>query len=637
MGINAVTFHSLAQNSLADNVVPGMSMGRWGMMLGRQQTWWPMAKDYMTYLSRCQYLLRQGHFVADLLYVTDENLPKPDINIVQESGQACPDGYRYDVVSPDFFIQHAVVKDKQLHFPSGASYPVVVLPKTQRVSVEFMRKIEALAQKGVVMLASDYIETPGLKGYPQSNVVVQKINNELKKASKSEKLPNYHPGATLPDVLTACKIEQDFTYQNLPADVKLNFIHQRLPNADIYFVANSAPKRIRSLCSFRAAEGVPMVWDPVTGKINTIYVYDRNGGRTNIALCLDKWQSVFVIFDRTGKKQMPHFKTLRSDHKPQGAEKPKLEIIKAVAGWIYKAAPEVNSDITEKLCGLVKDNQLHFNNDDTRMAIHYKLNDEWCCSMEHTIDVQGGDPAASPMHAAIENGLNGFVLKTDDPGNYYIEQTNGKEQKITIEPYRNQLVVASPWKLTFQKNRGVDKPIMLDKLMNLSEHEDFNIRHFSGIITYETTIAVPQEFIDSSADIIMEFERISNMAQVFVNGTDCGTLWAQPYTVNVSKALKSGGNNLVIKVANSWSNRLIGDEYYPTEFKQNSEGAMTEPIPDWAYTGDLTQRPTKERIAFTTNRFYTKDDPLPPSGIEGEVLLKKGSRELNLTKNDVKL
>jgi hypothetical protein len=91
----------------------------------------------------------------------------------------------------------------------------------------------------------------------------------------------------------------------------------------------------------------------------------------------------------------------------------------------------------------------------------------------------------------------------------------------------------------------------------------------------------------------------------------------------IGKALKPGSNKLLITVANSWSNRLIGDEHYPIEFRQNTEGAMTEPIGDWAYSGDLTQRPTKERIAFTTNRFYTRDDPLPPSGIEGNVVLKK--------------
>jgi hypothetical protein len=73
---------------------------------------------------------------------------------------------------------------------------------------------------------------------------------------------------------------------------------------------------------------------------------------------------------------------------------------------------------------------------------------------------------------------------------------------------------------------------------------------------------------------------------------------------------------------------LIGDEHFPREVKQDPEGALGAPIPDWALEGRIEDRTEKRRIAFTTNRFYTKDDPLPPSGLIGEVVLKKWIRVL---------
>ena len=40
---------------------PGMTMGPYGVHWDRGQTWWPMAAAYHRYVTRCQFLLRQGH------------------------------------------------------------------------------------------------------------------------------------------------------------------------------------------------------------------------------------------------------------------------------------------------------------------------------------------------------------------------------------------------------------------------------------------------------------------------------------------------------------------------------------------------------------------------------------------------
>src|SRR6058998_3190443 len=53
-----------------------MSMGPWGLHYERPQTWWDQAKPWHQYLSRCQYLLQQGLFVADICYVAPEQSPQ---------------------------------------------------------------------------------------------------------------------------------------------------------------------------------------------------------------------------------------------------------------------------------------------------------------------------------------------------------------------------------------------------------------------------------------------------------------------------------------------------------------------------------------------------------------------------------
>ena len=75
-GINRFVFHRYALQPWDDQRVPGMTMGPWGQHYERTQTWWEWTPAWHTYLARCQYLLRQGLFVADVCYVQPEAPPQ---------------------------------------------------------------------------------------------------------------------------------------------------------------------------------------------------------------------------------------------------------------------------------------------------------------------------------------------------------------------------------------------------------------------------------------------------------------------------------------------------------------------------------------------------------------------------------
>ena len=92
---------------------------------------------------------------------------------------------------------------------------------------------------------------------------------------------------------------------------------------------------------------------------------------------------------------------------------------------------------------------------------------------------------------------------------------------------------------------------------------------------------------------MLRFERIENIATVYVNGIDCGTIWTKPYQLNIIKVLKEGENEIKVVVSNTWHNRLIGDNLLS---------------PD-------------KRITWTTAPFRLKDKPLTPAGIIGNVYI----------------
>ena len=67
-GVNRFVFHRYAHQPWLDRW-PGMTMGPYGIHYERTQTWWEQSKAWLQYLSRCQAVLQQGLFVADICYL----------------------------------------------------------------------------------------------------------------------------------------------------------------------------------------------------------------------------------------------------------------------------------------------------------------------------------------------------------------------------------------------------------------------------------------------------------------------------------------------------------------------------------------------------------------------------------------
>ena len=61
----------------------------------------------------------------------------------------------------------------------------------------------------------------------------------------------------------------------------------------------------------------------------------------------------------------------------------------------------------------------------------------------------------------------------------------------------------------------------------------------------------------------LDLGEVHNVAQVLLNGQEIGTVWQPGTLLDVGKLLRPGENLVEIVVANSWRNRLIGDQQLP--------------------------------------------------------------------------
>jgi hypothetical protein len=346
MGINKFVYHTFAHHPLNDSLRPGMTMGPYGVHWDRGQTWWPMASAYHKYVTRCQYVLRQGRTVADILYLTPEGAPhvfRPPHSAL-EGDEVLPDkrGFNFDGCSPLALIKRADVKDNRIVFPGGASYRILVLPNMQTMTPELLQKIEYLLKKGAVVVGTPPLKSPSLVNYPECDTDLEELAKQIwgttevpgqeeeisygdgklfwggsfTQTDAGELFPDYKSTASL---LKAMGAKEDF----ISSGSGVRYTHRTTDNKDIYFVSNRTDSVLNTVCTFGAASDVPELWDPVTGETRVLTNYSIKDGQTIIPISLDKAQSFFVVFSKK-EKTFDHTVALRPNF-PGTIERKELE------------------------------------------------------------------------------------------------------------------------------------------------------------------------------------------------------------------------------------------------------------------------------------------------------------------------
>jgi hypothetical protein len=292
-GVNRFIVHRYAMQPWVEARQPGMTMGPWGLHYERTQTWWEDSRAWHQYVARCQYMLRQGKFVADVLSLNSE---EP----VRRFSTQNLHGYDYDGISPQKFLSDVTVQDGRLVLPSGMSYRLLALPEDREMSPAMLKKINELVEAGATICGEPPLSAPGLTGYPGSDDQVKSMATHLwgqsagtdRTVGKGRVISGKSPA----EALQAIGVTEDFR-----ASQPMNYIHRSVNGLEIYFIAGEDLTSPEVVCSFRVTGMKPESWDPETGRIEPLTVYKEEKGRTNLSLNLDPSGSRFIVF-RPGEK-----------------------------------------------------------------------------------------------------------------------------------------------------------------------------------------------------------------------------------------------------------------------------------------------------------------------------------------------
>jgi len=556
LGVNRFIFHRYAMQPWI-NRFPGMTMAQYGVHFERTNTWWEMSTAYLTYLARCQYLLQQGRFVADVAYLNSEKAPNAHPGR-EALTPAMPAGYDYDIVPPEVLLT-AAVEQGRIRLPSGMAYRLLVLPSTDTMRPELLEKIKQLVAGGATVLGPSPRRSPSLAGYPHADAEVRRLARQLWSNLDGSSLTEHRFGQgrvlwgkTIGDALRDVNPMPDFTVIGPRTAQTVNFIHRDIDGSDVYFVASPEAEAVTYLCSFRATGRAPELWWPDTGRIERAAVYDTVPEGTRIPIRLGPYGSVFVVFPRDSA--------------------PADQVIAATRDEV-------------EITGMPATSPADLRHAQTGIRIERRPD-------------------------------GGFEAEVSRGGAYELRTASGRRLRRNVPALAPPVEIAGPWTVHFPPGWGAPERVTLEKLISWTSHPDPGVKYFSGTASYRRRLEIAEVASGGARRLYLDLGRVEVMAEVLLNGQSLGIVWKPPYRIEITPAVHAGANDLEIRVVNLWPNRLIGDAHLPEDAEW--DGPQLRRWPQWLLEGKPS--PTG-RLTFTTWKHWGKDDPLFESGLLGPVRL----------------
>jgi hypothetical protein len=236
----------------------------------------------------------------------------------------------------------------------------------------------------------------------------------------------------------------------------------------------------------------------------------------------------------------------------------------------------------------------------------------------HVVSLQGPDEAATTFFDS-EGSLSLLAAKS---GTYQAKCSDGKLQVWTAQLDRKALPLdTAQWQVHFKPSYTAQPfDLTFNSLTDWSKHEQENVRYFSGTAVYSTSFT--WNGLSKNGRVTLNLGRVCVIASVKVNGVECGVLWKEPYSADITDVLKEGENRLEVSVANTWHNRLIGDEQLPDDTGALSSGLL-KGWPDWMMQNQPRPEPRRTTLLTKKQGDASKKSPLQTSGLLGPVTIEE--------------
>ena len=108
----AITVPRFSRGTTSRSINPAW-FSNTGVQYSRHNTWWEQGVDWQKYQPRCQYMLEQGEFQGEALFMTPETIPGQE----GSTRPNLPQGYDFDLVSAKLVRNQLTVEDGKILAP----------------------------------------------------------------------------------------------------------------------------------------------------------------------------------------------------------------------------------------------------------------------------------------------------------------------------------------------------------------------------------------------------------------------------------------------------------------------------------------------------------------------------------------
>ena len=328
LGVNQIVGHGYPYSPPAAGE-PGWSLYA-AAVFNSHNPWFPVMPDITKYLQRVSWLLRQGTPANDIAILLPEDdaqaaFTPGHVSVTDEMRKRISPALMATILDAGYNIDYidAATIDKLGAIP----YPVLVIPPTTRIPLRTYRKIESfVASKGKV-IAMDSLPSlaPGLMEQNDSAEIAA-VSDRLFKADGHH---GFLIASTAGQIALALHWALAPDVQTEGQTAGLGFLHRKLSNLDVYFVANTSNRPTDGTIQFRSTRAFIDAWDPDSGKLLQAIP------ATRVPLLLAPYESrIFVLHDTKEDKL-----SSSSELPPPGPRIVEEQLADLGHGWTIRFGP----------------------------------------------------------------------------------------------------------------------------------------------------------------------------------------------------------------------------------------------------------------------------------------------------------
>jgi hypothetical protein len=489
MGINRLVYHVFMQNPWMDRK-PGMTLDGIGLFFQRDQTWWKQGRAWVDYARRCQALLQIGNPVADIAVFTGEELPRRSI-LPERLVETLPGIFGTKKVQQEA-TRLANIGEPMMQSPPGVNHSANLVE-----SEDWVDPLNGYAydsyNKDVLLhhskINNGSLELDGgasykllvLPGELKMNPIANRMS--LPVARQLEKL--VQQGATL--LVNEKPLQNPGLINSTAADQQLQSVIAKIWNNKSGATKQQASGKMNS---WKLGKGLVIQGPYTAGSFETIGIAPD-----------------FIATDNAGNK------------------------VTAIA-WTHRSAPGL--DIY-----FISNQQNEARVIDVSLRAGGRQPELW--------DAVSGDIAAA-KNWKLEKGRTILPLRLEPNGSIFVvlqKPVNNQSANMGtnwVQTRQVQQIIGS-WNVSFDTAVGsYAGPVVFDSLVDWSKHPDIAIRSYSGTAAYQKSFDW-NGGMEKNKSVWLNIGKVANIAEVFVNGINCGIAWTAPFRIDISKAIRPEKTN----------------------------------------------------------------------------------------------